>query len=863
MKMKVNYSYDFSHVLLFGREEAARMGSERISSEHLLMGLLRDDECMAMKLLRSLYSDIDSTGLIHKIEQAMLEAAAEKEQKPKGQRSRKRSKTTTVNFCGNGFVIDESVTQVFDYCLKEMVYEVVDKGCSTITSVHLLRALLDQPGTIATRMLEEAGIEFGKVANIHGNKTEDSFDFDEDDSDSSVDNSFDKSKRALAPETAASNEKVSSTPFLDKYGVDLTARAAQGQLDKCFGREKEIERIAQILSRKKKNNPILIGYPGVGKTAIVEGLADRIARNEVPLCLFDKRVVSLDMPSMVAGTKYRGQFEERIQGVVAELKENPNIILFIDEIHTIVGAGSASGSMDAANMLKPALSRGELQCIGSTTIDEYRRTIEKDGALERRFQKVMVEPSTPEETLAILHSIKDSYENHHHVNYTDEALEACVRLTERYLTDRQLPDKAIDAMDEAGSRAQIVKVEVPGDIVEAEQMLEDVRGKKTLAVNKQDYELAALLRDEEKQIENQLSDLKAKWEKDMKARNVRIDRHEVEATVSLMSGVPVARMAEQEGTRLKNLKKELLGHVINQDKAVDKLTRAIIRNRMGLCDPNKPIGCFLFLGPTGVGKTYLAKALAEYMFGSADALIRIDMSEYMEKYSTSRLVGAPPGYVGYDEGGQLTEKVRRHPYSIVLLDEIEKANKDVFNLLLQVMDEGRLTDSNGSTVDFKNTIIIITSNTGSRQVQDFGRGIGFGTSDTSPGWQQQNNESIINKALNKQFTPEFLNRLDEIIVFEQLNREAIDKIALLELEKLQSRVKQMGYSFKIDKKGRDFIAEKGFSMQYGARPLKRAIQTCLEDGLSDFILSGKARKGSIISITHRKGEDSLSFSAGK
>ncbi len=855
--MKVNYSYDFSHALLFGREEAARMGNTQITSEHLLMGLLRDDKCEAVKLIRALYKDVNPTELIHKVEQAVLDAPSKK-RKPG-----KSSKADTVSLGDTGFRVDDSASQVLRHCVEETVFDIINDGSTTITSVHLLLALLNLPGSIATQLLEEAGVKYDDIKKMSGKtveEIEDSFDFDEDEPDSPVDDSFNKSKRTFTADTSLDNEKVSSTPYLDKYGVDLTAKAAQGALDVCYGREKEIERIAQILSRKKKNNPILIGYPGVGKTAIVEGLADRIAKNNVPLCLFDKRVISLDMPSMVAGTKYRGQFEERIQGVVSELKENPNVILFIDEIHTIVGAGSASGSMDAANMLKPALSRGELQCIGSTTVDEYRRTIEKDGALERRFQKVMVEPATPEETLAILHSIKGSYEAHHRVNYTDDALEACVSLTERYVTDRQFPDKAIDAMDEAGSRAHVANIEVPDNIANTERLISNVRNMKTEAVGNQDYETAAQLRDKEKKLEAELGRYKEQWEQKMRYRYARIGRREVEETVSLMSGVPVARMAEKEGARLKGLKKNLLAHVINQDKAVDKLTRAIIRNRMGLCDPNKPIGCFLFLGPTGVGKTFLAKALAEYMFGSADALIRIDMSEYMEKYSTSRLVGAPPGYVGYDEGGQLTEKVRRHPYSIVLLDEIEKANKDVFNLLLQVMDEGRLTDSNGSTVDFKNTIIIITSNTGSRQVQEFGRGVGFDTAETSPERQQQNNESIINKALNKQFTPEFLNRLDEIVVFEQLGRDAIDKIASLELEKLQERLRQMGYSFKIDRKGRDFLVEKGFSIKYGARPLKRAIQTYVEDGLGDFLLSGKAKKGSVVRITCRKDGEGLAFS---
>ena len=677
--------------------------------------------------------------------------------------------------------------------------------------------------------------------------------FDFDDEEEPVQNPNTTSRR---PVTDAPNPKSKETPFLDRFGMDLTRKAEEEKLDPVVGRSVEIERIAQILSRRKKNNPILIGHPGVGKTAIVEGLAQRICERKVPVALFGKRVVALDMPALVAGTKYRGQFEERIQGLLVELREHPEVILFIDEIHTIVGAGSAAGSMDAANMLKPALARGEVQCIGSTTTDEYRKTIEKDGALERRFQKIMVEPTSQEETLQILHNIKSRYEEHHNVVYTDEAIEACVRLTDRYISDRKLPDKAIDALDEAGSRVHIVNVEVPEVITQTEQRISGLKEEKNKAVINQNFELAANLRDEEVRQEDYLRQLKFNWEQELQKHRETVDLQAVEATVSMMSGIPVHRIMDKESVRLRGLRDNLLHDVIAQDKAIDKVVRAITRNRIGLRDPNKPIGTFLFLGPTGVGKTYLAKSLAEYMFGTPDALIRIDMSEYMEKYSTSRLVGAPPGYVGYEEGGQLTEKVRRHPYSIVLLDEIEKANRDVFNLLLQVMDEGRLTDSNGSTVDFKNTIIIITSNVGTRQVQEFGRGIGFESSLQ----RGQQNENIITKALNRQFAPEFINRLDDIVTFQPLTREAIRQIADLELQKLSKRLREMGYELQLDEKALLFLVEKGYDEKYGARPLKRAIQTYVEDGISDFLLGENEVKDGTIHVTHEPENEKLSFS---
>ena len=636
------------------------------------------------------------------------------------------------------------------------------------------------------------------------------------------------------------------TPYLDNYGIDLTKAAEGGKLDPVVGREKEIERIAQILSRRKKNNPILIGEPGVGKSAIAEGLALRIVEKRVSRALFGKRIVSLDMTAVVAGTKYRGQFEERIRAILTEVKKHPDVILFIDEIHTIVGAGSAAGSMDAANMLKPALARGEIQCIGATTLDEYRKNIEKDGALERRFQKVLVEPTSPEETLQILWNIKDKYEEHHNVTYTDEALEACVRLTDRYVTDRYFPDKAIDAMDEAGSRIHLTHISVPREIEEQERLIEEAQQHKNEAIRLQNFELAASFRDRENQYTEQLERLKNEWKEKLKDNRETVDAPQIEEVVSMISGVPVQRMAQAEGVRLKGMKQALLSKVIGQDKAVETLVRSIQRSRVGLKDPNKPIGTFLFLGPTGVGKTHLAKELAKNMFGTTDAIIRIDMSEYMEKFTVSRLVGAPPGYVGYEEGGQLTEKVRRHPYSIVLLDEIEKAHSDVFNMLLQVMDEGRLTDSLGRTVDFKNTIIIMTSNIGTRQLKEFGKGIGF-TAQTGENEKEHAN-SVIRKALNKSFAPEFINRLDEIVTFDQLDIASLEKIIDIELAGLYKRIEGCGYHLLLDQEAKRFVAEKGYDVQFGARPLKRSIQNHLEDGLAELIINEEPQAGDTLHV---------------
>ena len=644
---------------------------------------------------------------------------------------------------------------------------------------------------------------------------------------------------------------------LNKYGEDLVEKARNQKLDPVIGRDEEIRNIIRILSRKTKNNPVLIGEPGVGKSAIVEGLALRIVQKKVSRILFEKRVVMLDMASVVAGTKYRGQFEERIRSIINELQKNPNVILFIDEIHTIVGAGAAAGSMDAANMLKPALARGEIQCIGATTLDEYRKNIEKDGALERRFQKVIVEPTTAEETLQILKNIKEKYEDHHNVSYTDEALEACVKLSARYITDRNFPDKAIDALDEAGSRVHLTNINVPKEIEEQEKLIEEARSLKAEAVKSQNFELAASYRDREKELSVRLEEMKVEWEARLKDDRQTVGEEEIANVISMMSGVPVQRMAQAEGLKLAGMKEELQAKVIAQDAAIEKLTKAILRSRVGLKDPNHPIGTFMFLGPTGVGKTHLAKQLAKYMFGSADALIRIDMSEYMEKYTVSRMIGAAPGYVGYEEGGQLTEKVRRKPYSIVLLDEIEKAHPDVFNILLQVLDEGRLTDNYGRTIDFKNTVIIMTSNIGTRQLKEFGRGVGFAAQNRTD--DNEHSRSVIQKALNKTFAPEFLNRLDEIITFDQLSLEAITKIVDIELKGLYERVEAIGYKLVVEDDAKTFLASKGYDVQFGARPLKRAIQNHLEDGLSGLIVAAELQPGDTVNVSVDKEKDELSI----
>ncbi len=699
---------------------------------------------------------------------------------------------------------------------------------------------------------------------INGYSVDEDHDFDDID-DEDLFGSKQNASSGSKPNTTstAGKQPKHKTPFLDKYSRDLTKAASDGKLDPIVGREREIMRVVEILGRRKKNNPILIGEPGVGKSAIVEGLAQLINQQKVSTTLFNKRVVDLDMTAIVAGTQFRGQFEERIKKVIEELEENPDIIIFIDEIHTIIGAGGAQGTMDAANILKPALARGTIQCIGATTLDEYRNSIEKDGALERRFQKVIVNPTTPEETLQILRNIKDRYEQHHAVSYSEEALKACVTLTQRYVTDRFFPDKAIDVLDEVGSRTRISHVSVPKPIVELQKDIEKVKEKKQFAVSSQNFELAASYRDRQTQMEDTLDKMRESWAKSGDQTRVPVDEAYVAEVVSSMTGVPVQRMAEAETERLRNMASVLKNSIIAQDTAIEKIVKAIQRNRIGLRDPNHPIGAFMFLGPTGVGKTYLAKKLAEEMFGSADALIRVDMSEYSESFNTSRLVGAPPGYVGYQEGGQLTEKVRRKPYSIVLLDEIEKANDKIYNLLLQVLDEGRLTDGNGRFIDFRNTVIIMTSNAGTRQLKDFGRGVGFNAGNTSNGFASEKDKeyarSVIKKSLSKQFAPEFLNRLDEIITFDQLDLDAIKRIIDLELKGLFKRVEELGYKLQISDKAKEFVATKGYDVQFGARPLKRAIQTYIEDGVCELLINGKLEPGSTISIGKCPNKDELTF----
>lgn len=827
------FSQRISDVIQFSKEEANRLRNNYIGPEHLLLGLIREGEGKAVQILKDLYVDLE-----------MVKKTLENDL---------RSSAVTSENYSEDITFDEKASKILKMSILESR---ILKSPATDTE-HMLLAIMRENQNKASQILEENEVTYQKVMDKLVPKAEpqSGLDFGEDEEEEEEgirrqptgngESSF-FSQEAKQTTRTQQQKPNNDTPVLDSFGTDMTKAASEGKLDPIVGREKEIERLAQILSRRKKNNPILIGEPGVGKSAIVEGLALRIIEKKVSRILFDKRVIALDMTAVVAGTKYRGQFEERIRAILNELKKNPNIILFIDEIHNIVGAGSAAGSMDAANMLKPALARGEIQCIGATTLDEYRQNIEKDGALERRFQKVIVEPTTPEETLQILQNIKEKYEEHHNVTYTDEALEACVKLTDRYITDRNFPDKAIDAMDEAGSRVHLKNITVPKEIEQQEQMIDEARTHKNEAVRLQDFELAASFRDREKSLMSELEDMKQRWEESLKENRETVDKEQIADVVSMISGIPVQRMAQAEGIRLKGMKEQLLAKVIAQDKAVDTLVKAIQRSRVGLKDPNKPIGTFLFLGPTGVGKTHLAKELAKQMFGSAEALIRIDMSEYMEKFTVSRLVGAPPGYVGYEEGGQLTEKVRRKPYSIVLLDEIEKAHSDVFNLLLQVMDEGRLTDSYGRTVDFKNTVIIMTSNIGTRQLKEFGKGIGFAAQTRTD--DKEYSRSVITKALNKSFAPEFINRLDEIITFDQLDINALEKIIDIELKGLYERMESLGYKLVIDDAAKRFVASKGYDVQFGARPLKRSIQNNLEDGLAELILNEDPQAGDTIHV---------------
>ena len=838
--MNNQFTQRVSDIIMYSKEEANRLRNSYIGPEHLLLGLIREGEGKAIEILFNL--QINLQDIKNQLE-AIVKNNAEND--------------TTYD---ENISFNEKASKVLKLCILEA------KLLRNIAadSEHILLAIMKVKDNAAFHVLESNGVTYEKIKLTLQPDTHAGLGFSEDedeDEDIRQSPSGNKSNAAQQQARPAQKKPANDTPVLDNFGTDMTKAAEEGKLDPVVGRVKEIERLAQILSRRKKNNPILIGEPGVGKSAIVEGLALRIVEKKVSRILFDKRVIALDMTAVVAGTKYRGQFEERIRSILNELKKNPNIILFIDEIHTIVGAGSAAGSMDAANMLKPALARGEIQCIGATTLDEYRQNIEKDGALERRFQKVIVEPTTAEETLQILKNIKDKYEDHHNVNYTDAALEACVKLTNRYITDRNFPDKAIDALDEAGSRVHLTNITAPKEIEEQEKLIDEMKSLKNEAVRLQNFELAASYRDKEKEYTNQLDTLKEEWEKSLKENRETVDDEQIAEVVSMMSGVPVQRMAQAEGMKLLGMKDDLLSKVIGQDKAIATLVKAIQRSRVGLKDPNKPIGTFMFLGPTGVGKTHLAKELAKLMFGSADALIRIDMSEYMEKFTVSRLVGAPPGYVGYEEGGQLTEKVRRKPYSIVLLDEIEKAHPDVFNILLQVMDEGRLTDSYGRTVDFKNTIVIMTSNIGTRQLKEFGKGIGFAAQIRTD--DKEYSRSVITKALNKSFAPEFINRLDEIITFDQLDLNALTRIIDIELKGLYSRVEHIGYKLVIDEDAKKFVATKGYDVQFGARPLKRAIQNNLEDGISELILGSEMAAGDTIKVSYDKEKDLIVMTVEK
>ena len=838
--MNNQFTQRVSDIIMYSKEEANRLRNSDIGPEHLLLGLIREGEGKAIEILFNL--QINLQDIKNQLE-AIVKNNAEND--------------TTYD---ENISFNDKASKVLKLCILEA------KLLRNIAadSEHILLAIMKVKDNAAFHVLESNGVTYEKIKLTLQPDTHAGLGFSEDedeDEDIRQSPSGNKSNAAQQQARPAQKKPANDTPVLDNFGTDMTKAAEEGKLDPVVGRVKEIERLAQILSRRKKNNPILIGEPGVGKSAIVEGLALRIVEKKVSRILFDKRVIALDMTAVVAGTKYRGQFEERIRSILNELKKNPNIILFIDEIHTIVGAGSAAGSMDAANMLKPALARGEIQCIGATTLDEYRQNIEKDGALERRFQKVIVEPTTAEETLQILKNIKDKYEDHHNVNYTDAALEACVKLTDRYITDRNFPDKAIDALDEAGSRVHLTNITAPKEIEEQEKLIDEMKSLKNEAVRLQNFELAASYRDKEKEYTNQLDTLKEEWEKSLKENRETVDDEQIAEVVSMMSGVPVQRMAQAEGMKLLGMKDDLLSKVIGQDKAIATLVKAIQRSRVGLKDPNKPIGTFMFLGPTGVGKTHLAKELAKLMFGSADALIRIDMSEYMEKFTVSRLVGAPPGYVGYEEGGQLTEKVRRKPYSIVLLDEIEKAHPDVFNILLQVMDEGRLTDSYGRTVDFKNTIVIMTSNIGTRQLKEFGKGIGFAAQVRTD--DKEYSRSVITKALNKSFAPEFINRLDEIITFDQLDLDALTRIIDIELKGLYSRVENIGYKLVIDEDAKKFVATKGYDVQFGARPLKRAIQNNLEDGISELILGSEMAAGDTIKVSYDKEKDLIVMTVEK
>lgn len=830
--MDNNFSQRVRDIMAYSREEAERLQNNYIGPEHLMLAILRDGDGMAIQVLQDF--DVDIKHLKNYIDDRFRQI-----QEPyEGTRE---------------LVINKSTEKT----LKMSILEARLTKSTETDSEHILLALLKEKNTPICDILSQFHLDYSSaflyVKSILDARAESGSEspsmgpnFTDDDEDEPMGKSPNNPGGQRGGQQSAGKAPSSDTPVLDNFGTDITRAAIENRLDPIVGREKEIERIAQILSRRKKNNPVLIGDPGVGKSAIVDGLALRIVQKKVSRAMFDKRVIALDMASIVAGTKYRGQFEERIKAILNELSKNPNVILFIDEIHTIVGAGGAAGSLDAANMLKPALARGEIQCIGATTLDEYRKNIEKDGALERRFQKVIVDATTPEETLQILTNIKERYEDHHNVRYTDEAIDACVKLTERYVTDRTFPDKAIDALDEAGARVHISNISIPKVIEEMEEELKTVEQMKNDAVKAQKYELAASYRDKQRQLLLSLEAEEQRWQKEIKEKPEIVDEEKIAEVVAMISGVPVQRIAQAEGQRLLEMKDDLKAQVIGQDEAVEKIAKAIQRNRVGLKDPNKPIGTFMFLGPTGVGKTHLAKKLAEFLFDSHENLIRIDMSEYMEKFNVSRLVGAPPGYVGYEEGGQLTEKVRRRPYSVVLLDEIEKAHPDVFNILLQILDEGHITDSLGRRIDFKNTILIMTSNIGTRQLKDFGRGIGFSTNTDLT--DTEYSRSIIQKALNKAFAPEFLNRVDDIVMFDQLSKESIFKIIDLELKGLYKRINELGYNVEITTDAKEFIADKGYDVQFGARPLKRALQKYIEDEMAEMILRTGIKEGETVLV---------------
>ena len=844
--MNNKFSKRVKDIMAYSREEAGRLQNNYIGPEHLLLGILRDGDGLAIQILQDF--EVNLKSLKERIDTQIRQVQEPYEEE------------------NNELVINKNTEKV----LKMSILEARLTKSAPTDSEHLLLALLKEKKTLINSILESFNINYSNtllyVKSIAETRTDVIDDvespkmgphFTDDDDD-------DMKGRPSSQNPmggGAQAKPTSDTPVLDNFGTDITRAAAENRLDPIVGREKEIERLSQILSRRKKNNPVLLGEPGVGKSAIVEGLALRIIQKKVSRILFDKRVIALDMASIVAGTKYRGQFEERIKAILNELSKNPNIILFIDEIHTIVGAGGAAGSLDAANMLKPALARGEIQCVGATTLDEYRKNIEKDGALERRFQKIIVDPTTAEETLQILHNIKDRYEEHHNVRYSDEALKACVSLTERYVSDRNFPDKAIDALDEAGSRVHISNITIPKIIEEMEAQLEEVEKQKNDAVKAQKYELAASHRDKQRQLLIALEAEEERWKKELKEKPEVVDDQKVAEVVAMISGVPVQRIAQAEGIRLLQMKDVIESQVIGQDDAVEKIVKAIQRNRVGLKDPNKPIGTFMFLGPTGVGKTHLAKKLAEFLFDSTDNLVRVDMSEYMEKFTVSRLVGAPPGYVGYEEGGQLTEKVRRKPYSVVLLDEIEKAHPDVFNILLQVLDEGHITDSLGRKIDFKNTILIMTSNIATLQLKDFGRGIGFSTgSDLS---DSEHSRGVIRKALNKAFAPEFLNRIDDLVMFDPLSKESIYKIIDLELKGFYNRVNQLGFTIDISNDAKEFIASKGYDIQFGARPLKRAIQKYLEDEMAEMIIRTSISEGDSINVEFDKESQKIVMKTSK